>query len=173
MIAPEWKRIAGLHVLDDGNIGVVWMALDTDTDTIHLYDCCLFRSEVLAVISEGINARGRWVPISWEKGAKDMSEKLLERGCNMLPEPISDTDALREVASRDIWERLRTKRLKADKRLSEWIDEYKSYYRDGSKVPNGSFPLMAATRHAVGNLNYAKRQAPKRSTQNYPKLAII
>jgi len=173
MIQPEWRRIAGIHVQSDADIGVVWMAHDKQSDVIHLYDCCLFRREVFAVIAEGINCRGKWVPIAWESGSKEVANKLLERGCNMLPEPIKDDQALAEVNSRDILERMKTHRIKVDKRLSEWLDEYRIFYRQDSQVPLTSSPLMSATRHAVSQLSWARRQSSRIRNNRYLKVAMI
>lgn len=174
MIAPEWRRIAGLHVQDEGEIAAVWLAHDRETDVLHCYDSVIFRREVMAVIGEGINNRGRWIPVAWEKTAKEVADKLLYRGCNMLLEAEKETQAVREVTSRDIWERMRTGRFKVDKRLSEWLDEYRQFYREDAQVPNSSHPLMAATRHAVAHLDYAKRQAPKgKPPRNFPPVSII
>lgn len=172
MIEPHWKRIAGLRVQPDGDIACVWLAHDKDADTIHLYDACLFRREVLAVIAEALNARGRWVPVAWND--KATSDKLLDRGCNMLPEAAQDSQAMAEVISRDIWERMRSGRWKVDKRLGEWIEDFETYNRDGQAVPTGTHPLMAATRHAVEQLEYARRLAPRgKNRAMYPKLAVI
>lgn len=174
MIAPEWRRIAGIQVMDEGDIGAVWLAHDKMSDTVHVYDCCVFRREVFAVIAEGLNCRGRWVPIAWESKAKDMADKLLSRGCRMLPEPIKDSQTVAEVSSRDILERMKTGRLKVDKRLGEWLDEYKKFYRQDAQVPMSGSPLMAATRHAVSQLPYARRQAKAgRKIGNFPKVAMV
>ena len=173
MIDQSWKRIAGIHVRDEGEIGAVWLAQEKDTDRIHLYDCCIFRAEVLAVISEGLNCRGRWIPIAWEERSKDMADKLLERGCNMLYDSIKDTQAVTEVTSRDIWERLRTGRFKVDKRMVEWLDEYDSFYRENSQVPMDNYPLMSATRHAISQLRYARRQVQIRKGPSFPEIAVI
>ena len=173
MIDSSYRRIAGVHVQEDGTVAAVWVALDKDTDCVHLYDCAKFSREVLAVIGEGLNARGRWIPIAWEKSAKDMADKLLDRGCNMLPEPSTDTDAMAEVVSRDVWERMRTDRFKVDKRLAEWLDEYRTFYREDSQVPKTGHPLMSATRHAISQLEYARRQMKGKKTVNYPKVAMI
>lgn len=174
MIAPEWRRIAALHCQDDGEMAAVWMAHDRTADVIHLYDACVFRREVLAVIAEGLNARGRWIPVAWESASKDVADKLLDRGSNMLPDAVKDTDSMAEVTSRDIWERMRSGRFKVDKRLAEWLDEFKSFSRREAKVPRAGHPLMSATRHGVAMLEYARRQAPKGlKTVNYPKLAVI
>lgn len=157
MIEPNWPRIAGLHCRDDGTLAVVWLAHDSKTDVIHLYDACLFKREVMAVIAEGLNARGRWIPIAWEeKSGKEISEELTKRGCGILGVGIKETDAMAEVVSREIWERMRSGRFKVDRRLSEWLDEFKGFSREDSKVPRSSFPLMAATRLAIAAQTFAK-----------------
>ena len=153
---------------DEGEIGVVWLAHDKETDSIHLYDACIFRKEVFPVICEGINARGRWIPIAWQN--KEISSKLLDRGYRMLYKPEDD---MAEMTSREIQERMRSGRFKVDKRLGEWLEEFRTYYQEGAQIPKG-FPLMTATRFAVGNLKRAKRQsAKKRNTRNYPRVAIL
>lgn len=58
MIDPSWRRIAGFHAQDDGHIGVVWLAIDLYSDVAHLYDAAVFKREVMAVVAEGISARG-------------------------------------------------------------------------------------------------------------------
>ena len=168
MIDPLWKRVAGLHIQEQGQIGAVWIAHDKETDTVHLYDACVFKKDVWPVICEGINARGRWIPIAWSD--KDMSKEMLNKGCRMLYDPEPDSA---EMISREIEERMRSERFKVDKRLGEWLEEYKTYFQSGSKIPQG-FPLMTATRLAVANLKRAKRlQSRRKSKINYPKVAII
>lgn len=160
--------------MPEGDIGCVWMAHDAMSDVVHIYDACIFRREVFAVIAEGLNARGRFIPIAWELKAQDISEKLLERGCKMLPEPEKDSQALAEVHSRDILERMKTGRLKVDKRLAEWLDEYRSFYRQDAQVPLKTSPLMSATRHAVAQIQFARRvHAPRVQKQNFKQVAII
>lgn len=154
MIEPHWKRIAGIDSQEDGTIGAVWLAHDTTSDYLHIYDSCVFKREVWAVIAEGMNARGRMIPIAWKKKDKDMSDTLKEKGCRVIFEPTKDTDE--EVLSREIWERMRTGRLTVDKRLGDWRGEFQTFRRDKNKIPEG-FPLMAATRHAIAMLRYAKR----------------
>lgn len=175
MMQPDWRRIAGIHVIDDGTAAVVWIAHDRHTDTIHVYDCAMFRREVLAVIAESINARGRWIPVAWEKKAKAMSEKLKDRGVNMTYDPFEDNDAVAEVIARDIWERMRGSRFRVDKRLAEWLDEFKTFTRTDHKVPRETHPLMTATRFACGMYDEWARpeRMPGASKPSYPKIAIV
>lgn len=173
MIDPQWKRIAGIHVQEDGDIGAVWLAHDKLDDSIKIYDACLFTREVPVVIAEGLNARGRWIPIAWRQKDKEVADKLLERGCKMLWEGYKDDDSMAQIISRDIWERMRTHRFTVDKRLKNWLEEAEAFDFDNNKIPTSTFPLMSATRHAMARLEYAKRQITKRKEVNYPKVAII
>lgn len=175
MLQPDWKRIAGISTEQDGTIGAVWLAVDRYADTVHLYDCCIFRREVPAVIAEGLNARGRWIPIAWEKSAKGMADMLLDRGCSMIYDPFTDDEVTSEVISRTIWERMRSGRFKVDKRNAEWLDEYKQFFRQEQKIPKTGFPLMSATRNAIGMADeYAHPESPAHShKKNYAEMAII
>jgi len=172
MIDDSWPRICGLHVRKDGDIGCVWMAHDKTSDLVHLYDSCRFEREIMAVIAEGLNARGRHIPVAWTH--KEVADALLDRGCNMLPESCDDSDAAAEIASREVWSRMRTSRFKVERRLKDWADEFETFNRDEMKVPRDTHPLMSATRYAVQMLPYARRLVPKRGVQvNYPKVAIL
>lgn len=172
MIEDHWPRIAGMHVRDDGDVGCVWMAHDRDRDLVHLYDACLFRREVWAVIAEGLNARGRHIPVAWAH--REFSDALLKRGVNMLPEPVESSLAAAEVATQDIVERMRTHRFKVERRLQDWVEEYQSFERENQHVPTETHPLMSATRYAVQMLPYARRAArrgPRKALA--PQLAMV
>lgn len=175
MIDPTWKRIAGVHVENDGTIGAVWLAHDTITSVVHLYDCALFRNEVPVVIEDAIAARGRRYPVAWAKKDKSFADVFLNAGIRMLPDPCEETSAMRELISRRVWQMMRASRFRVEQRLGEWLREYKEFFRDGSSVPEHGFPLMASTRHAIEMMSYARPEAPVVNTpeQNYPKLAIV
>ena len=174
MIEPGWACIAGIHFQPEGGAAAVWIAHDKQTDVLHLWDCALFLREPPVVIAAGVNAHGRWIPIAWEKDAKDLIAQLLERGCNTLPEAAHETPILADAISRDVWERMRTGRFKVERRLAEWLDEYKSFIREEGQVPLKSHPLMSATRHAVADMAYARRQGRKSKLgTNFPRIAMI
>lgn len=173
MIEDRWPRIAGIHVRPDGGMAAVWIAHDKDSDCLHLYDCHIFDREVLAVVAEGLNRRGKWVPIAWHQEAKEIADNLLDRGCNTIPEPLKATDAIAEVTAREIEERMRTGRFKVDRQLDGWIEEFRTFHRQDQKMPIDSHPLMAATRHAVAMLEWARPKPTRGTNANYPRLAIV
>jgi len=174
MIRDDWKRISGVHVTEAGDIAVVWLALDRETDTLHMYDCAIFRHETWPVIGEGIGARGRYIPMAWELRGKSVKAELEERGINMVRDGLREDDALAEVTSNGIESRMRSRRFKINKSCVEWLDEYKTFYRKETSVPRDSHPLMAATRYAVAQMDWARPLRRKKSqTRTAPKLAII
>lgn len=168
------KRIAALHVEDDGRIAAVWMGHDKLSDVVTLYDCCLFSAEVLPVIAEGMNARGRWIPIAWSDKAKSLGDELLNRGCSMLYDPVKETPELAELLTREILARMKTGRFKVERRLGEWLKEYEIFTKHEGKVPVAAYPLMAATRYAIASLKEAKKLKSAATPKNlYPKVAIL
>jgi hypothetical protein len=173
VIEDHWKRIAGLHVTEAGDIATVWLALDKDADTIHCYACAFIRRQPPAVIAEDIAAHGRWIPIAWEKRAQATRDMLIERGMNMI-DPLKEDDASAEITSNEIRQRMLSKRFRVSKALAEWTDEYKTFFRTDVTVPRDSHPLMAATRYAVAQLAWAKSLRAKGKKQtNHPRLAMI
>jgi len=175
MIEDHWKRIAGMHVTEVGDVAVCWIAYDKQTDTITLYECAMFRGQQPAVIAEGVNSRGRWIPLAFRREDKPMADMLRDRGANTI-EPLVENDALAEVWSKEIKERMDTGRFKVVRRLSEWLDESKTYFRDDAMVPRDSHPLMTATRFAVmQRKDWARALRPKGKAKqaNYPKVAIV
>lgn len=174
MIEPTWKRIAGFHLEEDGTLGAIWLAHDDVASVVHLYDAALFKREVPAVICEGIAARGRHFPMAWRKKDSAMAEKLDEAGVYTMPDPCADDPAMAEVISRDIWQRLRTGQFRVERRVGEWLDEYRKFYREGQAIPKAGFPLMAATRHAIEMLPYAQAEfGARQSSTNHPEMSIV
>ena len=172
-IDSNWKRIAGMHITEAGDIAVVWMAYDKLTDTIHIYNSELFRHQPWPVVGDGITCVGRWIPIAWCEKQKLTAEQLRLRGCNLI-DPLKEDETLAEVNQREVHTRYLTGRLKVGRNLANWHDEFKTYYRDKTKVPIDSHPLMAATRYAVAQLSWAKAQKlSTRQQRNYPQAAII
>jgi hypothetical protein len=174
MIENGWRCIAGVHFQPEGGGAAVWLAHDKDADVLHLWDCALYPREPPIIIATALNAHGRWIPIAWEASSKELIDRLLDRGCNTLVEPSKQTPVLAEAISREIKERMITGRFRVDKRLAEWKDEYASFYRQDAQVPLKSHPLMSATRYAVTDLSYARRQGRRGKPEtNYPRISII
>jgi hypothetical protein len=177
LIEDSWKNICGVHFQPGvSGAGAVWLAIDKKADVVHLWDCALYPTEPPIMVATALNKHGRWIPIAWEQDAKPLIDQLLDRGCNTLPDPVKQTPVLAEAVSRDIIERMRTGRFKVDKRLADWLDEYKGFMREEGLVPLKSHPLMAATRYAMANIDFARVRDRRRGADtniNYPKVTMI
>jgi hypothetical protein len=174
LIPDHWKRLAAFHAEEDGTLGIVWLAVDQFSSVVHCYDAGVFKREVFSVIADSLHARGGWIPVAWRKEDEPFAKKLMDAKVNVLPEPSEDKPAVAEVVSREIWLRMRGNRFKVADTAYSWLEEFKGFYRDESKVPQKGFPLMAATRHAIEQLSYAKAMATSRVKRpNYPKVAVL
>lgn len=168
------KRIAAIHVEDEGRVAAVWLSLSKVSDVVTLYDACIFEAEVPAVIMSGLNARGRWIPIAWEKKAKDVADEYQKFGCNMLYEPVNESPFKAQMLAREIDERMRSGRFKVEKRLGEWLAEFELMKQHSSDIQDGAFPLMSATRYAIAMKDMGRRmRAIKSINGNAPKVAMI
>lgn len=174
-VDETWRRISGCHIEDDGSIGVVWIARDPLSDITVLYDAVVFRDQEFPVIADGINARGKWIPMAWPKGTEHFTEKLRkEYGINTLIDPCEDKQSAAEMITKTVSQRMKTGRFIPSSTAGAWLQERKSYSTHDQKVPLEGFPLMSATRHAVEMLSWAKPQvSPKGKQANYPKVPLV
>lgn len=172
-IAPHWRRIAGLYASEQGDISAVWVAVEVDNGTLHCYDAATFQREVFVVIGEGLNARGRWIPIAWEKSNEPVVEHLRDRGCSFLPDPIKEDAATAEVLSREIWQRMRQSQFKISRQAKNLQEQISSMSKDDFADNTDNYPLVAALRYAVDSLSFAKAQERRQTAINYPKKAIV
>ena len=172
MIEDTWPRIAGLHVGDSGVVSAAWIAINPDTSVTHLYDCCKFKALMMPVLVDGLNARGRRIPIAW--ASQEMADVLWKNGCNMLREPIKETPALVEIHTSEIVNRMQTGRFKVSERLQDWLEEFRTFNREDAKIPTETHPLMTATRYAISEIRSARAEETYRQKRPvYPKRAIV
>jgi hypothetical protein len=181
-LQPYWKRIAGMNHEDNGDLGVVWIAIDDRSGSFTIYDCALFRMEVPAVIQYGITARGRHIPLAWRKQDEPTATMLLDAGCNVIPEHVTETPASIEVDTQEVFQRLKAQTLSVERRVREWQTEYTRMQREVKsegttnrwQVPAKGFPLISATRIALKCSDWAEAETDRyRATDNYPDLRII
>lgn len=175
-IPDHWHRIAGIHATEAGDVAGVWLAYERDVDRVTLYDSAFYRNQPLAVIADGINAHGRYIPISWEVHSKAIVEALSERGATVIEEKeaVREDAAVAEVLAAEIKNRMISDRFKVSERCSEWLAEYRTHYRDNAEVPRDSHPLMAATRYAIARLNRGVPARIRRMTkEHYTKIAMV
>lgn len=172
-IKESWPRIAGLGCHADGSIGCVWIGLDEDARVLQVYEACMFRREVLPVVMEGINARGRFIPVAWCETDKEMVERLRDMGVNLLAEGLSEK--MLPTQAREVWSMMRSKRFFVRRHLTEWREERNSFVAESEQdIEHEKYPLMTATICAVNDLRFAKRNTPPHGGKPLkPNLAIV
>jgi len=171
VIKDNWFCIAGIHQSTDGQLAAAWIGWDKPRDKFHLFDCVLIRRTVPVIIAERLNAgKRRWIPIAWTKKDEAIADKLLLSGCNMEPKPLQDSPAHTEAAARYLWELMESERFKINFGLDQFEKEI-DHYTHGADI--NTFPLIAASMHAIEMREYARRQQTSKKQQNFPKVAII
>ena len=170
-INKAWRQIAGFSILESGVMGIVWISVDAEWDVVRIHHAIEMRRESLALPAAELN-RKRWIPVAWEN--EEFAEKLQDDyGCNMLPDRSGDDQAQAEVLTNAMLERMKTGRWKFGPGADTWAKEYSAFNRDGGAIDRDSFPLMAATRHAIAQIKYARAEQSSKSGQRlYPKVAI-
>jgi len=170
-LQPDWRQIAGFAIQEDGSMGIVWLTHDTEWDVVRVHHAVAFKRAVLAVVAGELN-RKPWIPVAWEN--KEFCDTLLnDYRCNMLRDRSLDTPAAAERLTNEIWERMETGRFKISPTSDEYIHEQKGYNRLQAKLPRQTHPLMAATRHAIDQLPYARTEKSTGKTKiMYPKVSI-
>lgn len=152
-------------------MGAVWLAEEPLTSNITCYDAALFiNQEVPAVISHGMAARGRDIPVAWHKKDKGMAKSLEEAGVDMIYEPSEDDKTMADVRSREIWQAIRSGRFFVEKRLGDVFAEFKAYMAGEQK----GYPLISAIRYALERLDYAQADSVRfRTKKNHPGIKVI
>lgn len=173
MINQLWPRVGAIALGDNGDVGAVWMTYDRDTDGVIVYDTAMFVNVDLAVIAEGLSARGRFIPVAWVKSAEAFKNEMLNRGVRMMFDPADESDGMNAIVDATMAGRMRSSRFRVDQRLAEWRDQMKALQRgDGSAPPKAL--LITATRYALQKLDQGKAPEATVSRRNlYPKVAIV
>ena len=184
---PAWRRIAGIDFGFTDPTAVVWLAHDTETDIVYLYDCYMVDKELPVVHASAIKARGQWIPVAWpfdgsktDPGSgKQVMKQYKKEGVRMLydyakhdPTEVGAGKSIRsvEVGINNIFDRMRTGRFKVAAHLTDWFDEFRLYHRKKGKIVDLRDHLMDATRYAVMMLQHARTKPASSSTSSGGKL---
>jgi phage terminase large subunit-like protein len=171
-IQPWWRRIVGIDFGIDHPAAAVWLAYNPDTDTIYVYDCYKKRGEGAPYHAAAISNRGSWIPVAWphdgmQRGKADgvpLKESYVRAGVNMLPESSRYDDETggaqtREPITIDIYDRLRTGRLKVFRTCFELIDEMRNLHREDAKIVAKDDDAESGLRIGVMSLRFARTMA--------------
>ena len=171
-----WPRIIGIDFGWDHPTAVVWIAYDIQNDIMHIYDCFRQRESTPVMIAGVIRTRGQdWIPIAWPhdglQHSKDSGEQLAEQyrqqGLEMMSRRATFEDGSNglEAGVMEMYDRIRTGRLKVASHLSEWFEEYRMFHRKKNKIVALKDDLLSATRYAMMMLRYASTE-PQEEHEN-------
>lgn len=177
-IPDHFKQICGIDFGINHPAAAVWIAIDVDNDIVYVTDCYKQAGEAAAYHASRVNSHdgAKWIPVAWphdgmnkeKSGGETLAEAYRKAGVKtMLPlsarydddrggsqpiEPILD----------EMYNRMRTGRLKVFAHLHEWFKEKDMYHRDDKlKVVDVRDDLIAGTRYGIMMMRYAisKKQA--------------
>ena len=164
-IPAHWPRICGIDLGWDHPTAAAWVAWDRDSDTIHIYDAYRVREETPVVHAAAIKSRGSWIPVAWphdglqhDKGSgEQLAQQYRNHGANMLPLRATWPDGTNGVEAGlfDMFDRMKTGRLRVAEHLNDWWHEFRLYHRKDGKVVKEADDLMSATRYAIMMLRHA------------------
>lgn len=162
-IHPWYRLIAGMDFgrSPDPTV-VVWMALDTRTDTIIVYDEQVCRNQTPIEYAPYILNRGRHIPVAWpadasRKGYTETTSAIQELtnryGINTLPEPFTNPDGSRGIdyGLQYMIQRMRLGRFRISPHCVYLIEEMRQYHTERSS--NGRVHFRGSD-HAIDALRY-------------------
>lgn len=186
-IPAHWPRIAGLDLGWDHPTAAVWLAIDRDTDTVHVYDEYKMREQTPVVHAAAIRFRGAWVPMAWPHDGQQadlgsgriIAQQYREQGVNMLkshathPAERGKKEGTGgyslEAGVMAMLDRMQTGRFKVSNTLTQWLEEYSTYYREDGKIIKRGDDLLSATRVAIMSLRFARCKTPERVAPVLPE----
>lgn len=153
VIPDHWPRVYGMDVGWKVN-AAVFLAVDTVTDTVYVYDEVYKGNAEPVVIAEAIKRRGgKWMPGVIDPAANGRAQKdgarLLEiyRDDNGLD--LTKADNALVAGLTKVWVRLSEGRLKICTNCTKFLGEYRLYRRD----EKGN--IVKSPNHALDALRYA------------------
>ena len=183
----HWRRICGIDFGMGHPAAAAWLALDSETDILYLYDCYKKADEVPLYHAAAIKARGSWIPVAWpqdglqrDKGGSGiaLAEQYRAHGVNTLDEFAHwDVDTMaaeaiqrptsRAAGSNLLLERMHTGRFKVFRSAAgeEFLKEKRMLHR-ASKPPFEIVPefddIESAVRYGLMMLRFALTEVESR-----------
>lgn len=165
----HWRHIIGLDLGGaESATAWVWLALDPDTDTVHVMHVYAETDPRISVHAASILSKAKQIPVSWPHDAnitgKDgvtYANEYRKRGVRMLPEPaafeqIEGGGRSVEAGISKILNRMLEGRFKCAMHHGKFWDELRTYHRSDGKIVKARDHVMDATRYAIMNLRDAR-----------------
>lgn len=151
-IPDHWLKC---YALDVGwkKTAAVWAATDPTSQITYLYSEYYQGQAEPVIHSEGIKARGVWIPGVIDSAAHGRSQedgKQLFEIYLQLGLDISNANKSVEAGLYNVWQMLSTNKLKVFGSLVNWFSEFRLYRRDeNGKIVKDNDHLMDCTRYLV------------------------
>lgn len=173
-VPAYFARIKGCDFGMDHPAAGVEIVWDRDQDIIYVVDCYKKAGETAPYHAAWFNKSNSQVPVSWphdgmnreKSGGKTLAQAYREHGVNMLSKSARYPRAPGEMQAKggpqpvepivdEVYERMRTGRLKVFSHLSEWFEEKRSYHRKDGRIVDRRDDILKATFYAVMMKRYA------------------
>ena len=132
-IPPYWPRAYGLDV-GGRTTTAIWGALDRQSDILYLYSEYHGMDCQPSVHAQAIRSRGTFIPGVMDtvgNGRNQMDGRQLVRLYQDLGLKLHAASNLVESGTLEVWQRMSTGRLKVFTSLPHYLEELRSYCRDG------------------------------------------
>jgi phage terminase large subunit-like protein len=166
-IPKHWPQLNGGDFGYDHPQAWVNFAWDRDLDIIYITKAWKERECTPVIAASVVKKWGEWVPCAWphdghqhDKGGsnKQLAGQYRDAGMNM-----HETHATHEAGGfgteagvSELMERMKSGRLKVNKYLFEWFEEYRMYHRKDGKIVKERDDFMSATRIGAMMLRIAE-----------------
>lgn len=158
----HWPRINGVDFGIDHPGAGAFLAHDRDSDTIYIYDCYRQSGETPIYHAAAMKKHGSWIPTAWPHdgfkrdgggGSKPVAlkDQFRKHGVFMLPEHAHYKDERGnsiEAGVIEMFEYMRTGRLKVFSTLPLWFEEKRLYHREDGVIVPKKDDILSATRYA-------------------------
>jgi phage terminase large subunit-like protein len=173
-IPRHWKRICGIDFGIDHPFAASWIAYDSDTDVVYIYDTYKVKRETPPVHASAINRRGDWIPIVWphdglaadKASGKPLADHYRNEGLNLLENQFSNPPSEGqkegqggngvEIGLIEMNDRMKSGRLKVFSTCSEFFEEKSTYHRKDGKLIKLNDDCISASRYAIMSLRFAE-----------------
>lgn len=173
-IPDSWPRIAAIDPGYQDPTGMLWGAVDMESDTLYLYAEYRKNLQPLPVHVDVVHRRGDWIPCVIDYAGANITDGkgVFEQYRNALHNPCYPANKNLTEGLAEVYDRMLGSRFYVLDTLSLWRQEYATYSRDDKgrimdRTQDHHYDLMAATRYLVMGLKYAKQRPPGWKPNNH------
>lgn len=166
----HWRHIIGLDLGGaESATAWAWMALDPDTDVLHLLHVYSEVDPRISVHAASLLSSARNVNVAWPHDANitqgdgvSYANDYRQRGVRMLPESARFPDNEGgghgvEAGISKVYNRMAEGRFKVPLHIQSFWDELRTYHRADGKVVKNHDHVMDAVRYGIMMLRFARQ----------------